>query len=263
MRAQSYATALIFLAACLTLPVVSALAQAPEGTPLTIEDCENSRPCGTMLFHGVNGQGAWPDEVRSDLSLEQFTEIRVIIHRTDTGGPTKGLKATYKGYRKGDQIEGTLTWSWPGHFLLSKGINGFHATIQSLPSEPQANPAPEPPGPPATPASPKQSATVQGNPPPMLSADKASGTAVPAGGVQAGQSAGPICYRFAGFATKTGGAESIPVKIAVNIEKIPAPHIERGSRAYMFDNTGATASAGAVKGFATVRFGKDVTNSTT
>src|SRR5581483_10416895 len=107
---------------------------AQDDTTLAIEECENGRPCVTLVFHGTGGQGSWFDGTTSDLTLEQFSDTNVVIHRTDNEGPTKGLKATYKGHRTGNKIEGTLTWSWPGHLLLSKGINGFHATIQKLPS---------------------------------------------------------------------------------------------------------------------------------
>jgi hypothetical protein len=98
--------------------------------------------CGTWSFTGSDGTGRWNNGAVADLVVQQFDSAWIIVRRSDPAGASPGLTAIYRGKLTGDRIEGTVTWTWLGHW--NKQVEGtWYATMQ----EPAlGRPAPEPPG---------------------------------------------------------------------------------------------------------------------
>ena len=74
-----------------------------------------SLDCGDWTFTGLNGHGHWKSGVESTLRVDPPQGDEIVIHRTDTSGPTAGLTATYKGSREHHIFFGDYVASWPGH----------------------------------------------------------------------------------------------------------------------------------------------------
>jgi hypothetical protein len=98
---------------------LNAQSKSPDQFPATMSMCEPDA-CGTWSFHGQKGVGKWLTGPEANLTIEHFDASSVSIRREDVGG-TQGLKGQYTGTRKGDHVEGKLTWTWPGHGQLSSG----------------------------------------------------------------------------------------------------------------------------------------------
>jgi hypothetical protein len=103
--------------------------QASPDLPATMAQCEPDS-CATWTFHGKQGVGRWLTGPVADLTIEHFDSTTVSIYREDKTGAGQGIKGHYVGTRKGDHIEGSFTWTWPGHGPLSSGNVNWIATIQ-------------------------------------------------------------------------------------------------------------------------------------
>src|SRR5580704_7427769 len=101
-------------------------AQASEPVRKQILECENpgdlcnqAEGGATALWelNGGTGVGEWVffGDV-ANLSVDRFDAHSVVIKRINSEkSPTPGLTATYTGTRRGNLIDGTATFSWPGH----------------------------------------------------------------------------------------------------------------------------------------------------
>src|SRR6185369_12585209 len=119
------------------------LAQDLE-VPNHLRVCEGQNPqiCGTWTFSGSQGTGRWDNGAVADLIVQQFDSNWVIIRRSDgPEGATPGLTAIYRGKLSHDRIEGTVTWTWPGHW--KKQVDGTWSS--SLNDSSSLAPRPEPP----------------------------------------------------------------------------------------------------------------------
>ena len=133
MKRQHNALLVFLLAVAVLVHVKGAVAQVPsDQIPSTMAECEDTEGCSTWSFQGTQGHGQWSNGAVADLSVEHFDASIVSIRRVDTTGIGQGITALYTGTRKGDRIDGTVTWSWPGHGQLSTGTTNWHATIQHL-----------------------------------------------------------------------------------------------------------------------------------
>jgi hypothetical protein len=87
--------------------------------PASLVACEGN-PCGppgNWTFEGSRGHANWPKlGIDADLDVRQFDEDGVVIYRKDVAGPTKGLVAIYRGKLNGPRADGTVEYTWPGHF---------------------------------------------------------------------------------------------------------------------------------------------------
>jgi hypothetical protein len=92
--------------------------------------------CGTWTFQGKRGIGRWTTGALANLTIEHFDDATVSIYREDTAGIGKGIKGHYAGTRKGDHIEGTYTWVWPGGPAPNGTVN-WYAVIQRETHEPE------------------------------------------------------------------------------------------------------------------------------
>jgi TPR repeat protein len=88
-----------------------------------LTECEGDQ-CGpnggggaVWLLNGQDGYGGWKYGAFTNLSVQKFDNDEVVILRSDPiGSYSGGLTAVYKGERRGDRIDGYVTWTWPGHF---------------------------------------------------------------------------------------------------------------------------------------------------
>jgi hypothetical protein len=124
---------LYFIVMALAAGACNAAAAAPDdGFPVTMPntfiECEGSGPCdGLWTFAGLHGHGRWPKAgTDAALTVVRFSEERIVIKRVDTSNP--GFSAEYVAALNGDTLNGSVTWSWPGHWAKPKtGV--FHATV--------------------------------------------------------------------------------------------------------------------------------------
>ena len=94
--------------------------------PSRMRECEGDgchilSPSSSVLwtFNGVEGIGKFAagDEA---LTIECFTQDLIVVRRTDTSGPTKGLNGLYLGRIENGQITGGVIFYKPGE--QAKGI---------------------------------------------------------------------------------------------------------------------------------------------
>jgi hypothetical protein len=127
-------------------------AREPGGGGLSVPErlweCErngerNDEACGTWTFHGTEGSGRWQTGAMAELTVQQFDPMWIIIRRSDPVGPSAGLIAIYRGRLDGDRVEGTVTWTWVGHW--DHQVEGtWYATF----GRPRSSAPPPPPAPP-------------------------------------------------------------------------------------------------------------------
>jgi len=105
-----------------------------DDVPATMRQCEGGL-CeqgggGTWTFDGRTGKACWTIGVEADLTVERYENGEVIIRRVDAAnGSTRGATAIYKGTVRGNRIEGTVDYNWPGHFDHGKLTRSWYALI--------------------------------------------------------------------------------------------------------------------------------------
>jgi enterochelin esterase family protein len=79
------------------------------------------RITGTWELSGILGAAQWSDGAEAKVVIERFKLGDIEIRRIDLPNSSSyGLTADYKGTLHGNRIEGTVVWSWSGHW------NGRH-----------------------------------------------------------------------------------------------------------------------------------------
>jgi TPR repeat protein len=116
-----------------TLLALSGSASADD-VPATMRQCEGnlceSGGGGTWTFNGRTGKARWTIGVQADLTVERYDNGEVIIRRVDDPtGSTRGATAIYKGTVKGNRIEGSVDYNWPGHFDHGRLTRPWYALI--------------------------------------------------------------------------------------------------------------------------------------
>jgi hypothetical protein len=115
-------------------------------TPRAITECENE-DCATgkiggniatWTFEGPRGAALWPRaHTASTLVVERFDGDGVVIRRTNIpGSAAPGLTAIYTGMVSGNNIDGTVAWTWSG-FKQGSAKGTWHAQIGSLQAQQQ------------------------------------------------------------------------------------------------------------------------------
>lgn len=106
----------------------------------------NSGGNGTWTFHGKQGNATWRSGARATLSVDRYDAHQIVITRTDLPGTaTPGLTAVYTGAIHGSRIDGTVVWTWPGHWNNRPASGQWTATVGSV--VPGKSTAPSPRGP--------------------------------------------------------------------------------------------------------------------
>ncbi len=128
MRVSMWPAAIAFIAGAVGGPASARDDGFPATMPKTFVECEGTGPCdGLWTFDGSRGHARWPKAgTDAALTVVRYTADRIVIRRVDTSNP--GFSAEYVGALNGDTLNGTVTWSWPGHWAKPKsGV--FHATV--------------------------------------------------------------------------------------------------------------------------------------
>lgn len=101
---------------------------------------------GTWKFSGILGTSDWNDGAEAKVVIERFDEKGVEIRRIDLPNSSSyGLTAVYKGRRHGDRVDGTVVWSWNGHWNDEHPAGRWSAEIRGvLPTPPPAEAIPIP-----------------------------------------------------------------------------------------------------------------------
>jgi len=90
---------------------------------LTETECRGSQ-CADAIgskaaweFHGSIGDAQWLDGASAKLVIERYDAAGIVIRRIDLPNSISyGLTAVYTGEVHGDHIDGSVVWSWNGHW---------------------------------------------------------------------------------------------------------------------------------------------------
>ena len=116
-----------FFIYCAVAPCQAApqLPSTPDSLPAAIleTECQASQCApdagisGTWTFSGILGAGQWNNGAEATIVIDRFEPGDIEIRRIDRpDSASYGLTAVYKGALQGDRIEGTVVWSWNGHW---------------------------------------------------------------------------------------------------------------------------------------------------
>jgi enterochelin esterase family protein len=90
---------------------------------LTETECRGNQCSGAAgskaawEFHGLIGDAQWRDGASARLVVERYDADGIVIRRIDLpNSDSYGLTAVYKGEVHGDRIDGSVVWSWSGHW---------------------------------------------------------------------------------------------------------------------------------------------------
>ncbi len=98
-----------------------------------MRECEaTNHSCGAWIFQGKAGRGVWYDGAYAELKVDYLDENTVIITRTDVEGRSKGLTARYTGQFDGDEIHGSVTWTWPAVWGDKKPTGEWEAKFEHV-----------------------------------------------------------------------------------------------------------------------------------
>jgi hypothetical protein len=87
----------------------------------------------TWTFDGAEGKVISPAaRTGVRLTIEKLDGDSIVIRGVDQSGPSSGLTALYSGSIRGNHINGTVQWSWPGHADFP--ANGIFAGVLQDPS---------------------------------------------------------------------------------------------------------------------------------
>ena len=101
---------------------------------------------GTWKFNGILGTADWSDEAEAKVVIRRFDGGGVEFLRIDLPNSTHyGLTAVYKGALNHDRVEGTVVWSWNGHWNDEHPAGHWSAQISKVQTAPAAaQPVPMP-----------------------------------------------------------------------------------------------------------------------
>lgn len=84
--------------------------------PNSLQECETytTEICGTWTRTGDQFNAKWDNGASATLNVERWDNGAVVLTRHDTFGSSAGLTARYEGRCTGNQVNGTVTWTWNG-----------------------------------------------------------------------------------------------------------------------------------------------------
>jgi enterochelin esterase-like enzyme len=141
MKLVSVLIVLLFLLSAFTLAQTSLQPTPADKFPssLTETECEG-RQCapgsgneGTWVFHGLLGDAQWGNGVVAKLAVVRFEAESIVIQRIDLPtSATYGSTAIYTGTLRGDHMEGSVVWSWSGHWGGEQLSGKWSATVSNV-----------------------------------------------------------------------------------------------------------------------------------
>ena len=138
----------VVLLFCTLLVPMLAWGQSAFGTapPARITETEcpgsaclaNEAIARRWVFSGILGAAKWNNGAEANVVIDHFEGGNVEIRRIDLPNSSSyGLTAVYKGTLQGGRIEGTVVWSWNGHWEDGHPTGHWSAQIQkAVPSTP-------------------------------------------------------------------------------------------------------------------------------
>jgi len=138
------------LLAAIVLSRASAQQQVPEsGSAVNLPPAMTEAEClgdqctppsgisGTWNFNGILGTAEWSNGAEAKVVIERFDDNDIEIRRIDLPNSSSyGLTAVYKGALHGNRIEGTVVWSWNGHWDDEHPSGRWSAEIRKTPPPP-------------------------------------------------------------------------------------------------------------------------------
>ena len=93
---------------------------------------------GRWEFNGLLGTAYWGNGAEAVVVMERFGAGAVEVRRIDLPNSSSyGLTAVYKGTVHGERVEGTVVWSWTGHWNDEHPTGRWSAEIRkALPAPP-------------------------------------------------------------------------------------------------------------------------------
>ncbi|MGH9616191.1 MAG: alpha/beta hydrolase-fold protein, partial [Acidobacteriaceae bacterium] len=89
------------------------------------------------MFHGILGDAHWSNGAVAKLVIERFDAGGIDIQRIDLPDSSSyGLTAVYRGTLHGDRIDGTVVWSWNGHWNDRHPTGRWSAKVQNVSAHP-------------------------------------------------------------------------------------------------------------------------------
>jgi enterochelin esterase-like enzyme len=107
-------------------------------TECTGEQCTpDSGISSTWRFNGILGNADWSNGAEATVVIERFQEGSVQIRRIDLPNSSSyGLTAVYQGTLHDGRVEGTVVWSWNGHWNDEHPTGRWSAQILNAPPSP-------------------------------------------------------------------------------------------------------------------------------
>ncbi len=104
-----------------------------EGT-----QCATGRSEGTWVFHGSLADARWNNGAEAKLVVQRFDAGGIDIRRIDLPNSSSyGLTAVYTGTLQGNHIDGSVVWSWSGHWNDQHPSGHWSATVHGAsPAQP-------------------------------------------------------------------------------------------------------------------------------
>jgi enterochelin esterase family protein len=117
------------------MPLPAKLAE----TECTGDPCAAAGNKATWEFHGVLGDAQWHDGSSATLVIDRYDAAGIVIRRIDLpNSASYGLTAVYKGKLQGDRIEGSVVWSWSGHWDDKHPTGRWSAILQGAAQPPRS-----------------------------------------------------------------------------------------------------------------------------
>lgn len=130
---------LFMLSECVVAQTVPPLPASDIQLPHAMMECESNQCAaggeggGTWVFHGSAGEAQWRNGDAAKLVIERFDAGGIDIRRIDVANSSSyGLTAVYTGKLRGDRIEGSVVWSWNGHWDGRHPSGPWSATVQNV-----------------------------------------------------------------------------------------------------------------------------------
>jgi enterochelin esterase-like enzyme len=139
MKLRSASLAVLFFVSGISLAQnTTSPSSASMQIPSSLTECEasqcppGSQNQGTWSFRGSLGDAHWNNGADAKLIVQKFDADGIVIRRIDLPNSSSfGLTAVYTGKMHGDRIDGSVVWSWSGHWDDRHPTSQWFATVKN------------------------------------------------------------------------------------------------------------------------------------